>query len=203
LLSLHEPDTVSEEQPNEVIAVSVEQGFPFWGAMGTIYSGWAKAKNGDATEGTSLLRSGSSAYRATGAELWVPHHIALLAEAHEIAGQIDQASALLDDALHVAERTGERWLASELNRHKGRLLLRQGRPDEAEDLYRNSLSVARDQQAKLWELRSATALARLWRDQNRRDEGRDLLAPVYGWFTEGFETSDLKEAKVLLDDLGA
>ena len=171
--------------------------------MGTIYSGWAKAKNGDATEGTSLLRSGSSAYRATGAELWVPHHIALLAEAHEIAGQIDQASALLDDALHVAERTGERWLASELNRHKGRLLLRQGRPDEAENLYRNSLSVARDQQAKLWELRSATALARLWRDQNRRDEGRDLLAPVYGWFTEGFETSDLKEAKVLLDDLGA
>jgi DNA-binding winged helix-turn-helix (wHTH) protein/predicted ATPase len=203
LLSLLEPATVSEEQPNEVIAVSVEQGFPFWGAMGTIYSGWAKAKNGDATEGTSLLRSGSSAYRATGAELWVPHHIALLAGAHEIAGQIDQASALLDDALHVAERTGERWLASELNRHKGRLLLRQGRPDEAEDLYRNSLSVARDQQAKLWELRSATALARLWRDQNRRDEGRDLLAPVCGWFTEGFETSDLKEAKALLDDLGA
>jgi predicted ATPase len=109
---------------------------------------------------------------------------------------------LLDEALQIADRTGERWLAAELNRHKGRLLLRQGHPEAAEDLYRKALSIAEEQEAKLWELRAAVSLARLRRrDQGRRAEAHDLLAPVYGWFTEGFDTADLKEAKALLDEL--
>jgi predicted ATPase len=109
--------------------------------------------------------------------------------------------ALLDEALQIADRTGEHWFAAELNRHKGQLLLRQGNSEAAEKLYRAALSTAVEQEAKLWELRAAASLARLRRDQGHRAEARDLVAPVYGWFTEGFDTADLKEAKALLDTL--
>jgi predicted ATPase len=95
--------------------------------------------------------------------------------------------------LQIVERTGEHWFAAELYRHKGKLLQQQGYPEAAEDFYRQALSIAKEQQAKLWELRAAISLARLGRDQGRRSEARDLLAPVYGWFTEGFDTPDLKE----------
>jgi len=143
-----------------------------------------------------------TAVRATGgAEVWTPYLFALLARAHEIAGQIEESLTLLDDALQIVERTGARWFAAELNRHKGRLLLRQGHSEAAEELYRKALSIAREQEAKLWELRAAVSLAQLRRDQGRRAEARDLLAPVYGWFTEGFDTPDLREAKALLDEL--
>jgi len=148
----------------------------------------AKVKNGDVTEGISLLRSGLTTYRATGAEARVPYYVALLARACEIAGQIEEAVTLLDDALQIVDRTGERWLAAELNRHKGQLLLRQGHSEAAEELYRKSLTIA-------------VSLARLRREQGRRAQACDLLAPVYGWFTEGFDTPDLKEAKALLDEL--
>jgi predicted ATPase len=131
----------------------------------------------------------------------LPHHTALLARACDIAGQIEEALTSLDDALQIAGRTGERWLDAELYRHKGQLLLRQGHAEAAEELYRKALSIAEEQEAKLWELRAAASLARLRRDQGRRGEARDLLARVYGWFTEGFETPDLKEAKALLDEL--
>jgi predicted ATPase len=152
-------------------------------------------------EGISLLRSGSTAYRATGAEAWVPRHIALLARACDIAGQLQEAWTLTEDALQIVERTGERWLDAELYRYKGQLLLRQGHTEAAEELYRRALSLAAEQAAKLWELRAATSLARLHRDRGRRAEARDLLSPVYGWFTEGFDAPDLKEAKALLDEL--
>ena len=131
----------------------------------------------------------------------MPHYTALLARACEIAGQIEEALILLDDAIQIAQRTGERWFAAELNRHKGQLLLRQGHSEAAEGLYRKALSIAREQEAKLWELRAAVSLARLRRDQGRQAEARDLLMPVYGWFTEGFDTTDLKEANALLDEL--
>jgi len=149
----------------------------------------------------SLLRGDWRAFGATGAENWATHHIALLALAHEIADQIEEALTMLDDALQIVERTGERWLAAELYRHKGQLLLRQGRNEAAEGLYRKSLGIAAEQDAKLWELRAAASLARLRRDQGRRAEARNLLAPVYGWFTEGFGTPDLKEARALLEEL--
>jgi class 3 adenylate cyclase/predicted ATPase len=201
LLSLFGDDAVHGEWSDQLVAVTTEQGFSYWLAQGTIYRGWVEVKNGDLAEGISLLRSGSIAYRATGAELWMPHHTALLAGACEIAGQVEEAVTCLDDALQIVERTGERWLEAELNRHKGQLLLRQGHTEAAEELYRKALSIAVEQEAKLWELRAAVSLARLRRDQGRRGEARDLLAPVYGWFTEGFDTQDLKEAKALLDEL--
>jgi predicted ATPase len=125
----------------------------------------------------------------------------LLATAYEITGHVEEALTLLDQALQTVERTGERCFEAELNRHKGRLLLRQGHTEAAEELYRKALSIAGEQGAKLWELRAAMGLARLRHDQGRRAEARDLLAPIYGWFTEGFDTCDLKEANALLSEL--
>src|SRR5262249_25589491 len=144
----------------------------------------------------------SSAYRATEGESWTPYLFALLAVACEIAGKIEEGLTLLNDAWEIVERTGVRWFAAELNRLKGQLLLRQGHAKAAEELYCKAVSIAQEQEAKLWELRATVSLAALRRDQGRRTEARDLLAPVYGWFTEGFETPDLKEAKALLDELG-
>jgi predicted ATPase len=202
LLSLVGDNAALGERADQLVAVTTEQGFPFWGAFGTILRGWVKVKNGDVAEGISLLRSGLTAVRATGgAEVWTPYLFALLARAHEIAGQIEESLTLLDDALQIVERTGARWFAAELNRHKGRLLLRQGHIEAAEEFYRKALSIAGEQEAKLWELRATVSLARLRRDQGRHAEAHDLLAPVYGWFTEGFGTPDLKEAKALLDEL--
>jgi predicted ATPase len=201
LLSIIGDDIGLEQRTDDLVAVATDQGFPFYRATGAIFRGWVKAKNADVTEGLSLLRAGSSAYCATGATAWMPLYIALLAGAYEIAGQIEEGAARLDQALQVVERTGERWFGAELDRQRGRLLLRQGHPEAAEELYRKALGIAREQEAKLWELRAAASLARLWRDQGRRSAARDLLAPVYDWFTEGFATPDLKAAKAVIDEL--
>ena len=203
MLSFLGDNAALDEWVDQVVAVTTEQGFPVWRAQGAIFRGWARAKNGDVAEDISLLRSGLSAYRATGAEAWTPHFLALLAEACEIAGEIDEAVTVLGDALQIVERTGQRWLAAELNRLKGKLLLRQGNPDAAEELYLKALSIAREQQAKFWELRAAMSLARLRRARGHKAEARDLLAPVYEWFTEGFDSIDLKETKALLGELYA
>jgi predicted ATPase len=203
LLSLIGDDAALDEWAGQLVAVTTEQGFPHWRVMGMICRGWVKVKTGDLTEGMSLLRSASAAYRCTGGELWMPYFIALLAGACEIGGQVEEALTLLDDALQIVERTGERWFAAELHRHRGQLQLREGHAEAAEELYRKALSIAQEQEAKLWELRAAVSLAQLRRDQGRRTEARDLLAPVYGWFTEGFDTADLKEARALLDELRA
>ena len=201
-LALVGDNAALQERVNELVSVAAEHGFSLYTAAGTIFGGWAKVENGDVMEGMSLLRSGSTAYRAVGQEAWMPYFITLLAAACEIAGQIQESLALVDEALQIVGRTGERWYAAELNRHKGQLLLRQGHAEAAEELYRKALTIAREQKAKLWELRAAASLARPRRDQGRRAEARELLAPVYGWFTEGFDTPDLKEAKALLDELG-
>jgi tetratricopeptide (TPR) repeat protein len=201
LLSLVGDDAALDKRAKQLAAVATEQSFPFWRALGAIFRGWAEVRNGNVTEGGSILRSGSSAYRATGAELAIPYYTSLLAAACAIAGQIEEAVTLLDEALQIVERTREGWFTAELNRHKGQLLLRQGHPEAAEELYRKALDIAEEQEAKLWELRAAVSLARLRCDQGGRAEARDLLAPVYGWFTEGFDTADLNEAKALLDEL--
>jgi predicted ATPase/class 3 adenylate cyclase len=203
LLALIGDSESLNDHAQHLIAVAVEQGFPWWSAQGTVYFGWGKVKNGDVAEGTSLLRRGLSIHRATGAELWMTHHITLLTRVFEIEGQIEEALTLLDEPLQIADRTGERWFVAELNRRKGELLLRQGHDAAAEELYLKALSIAREQEAKLWELRAAVSLARLRRDQGRRAEACDILTPIYGWFTEGFATPDLKEAKALLDELGS
>ena len=201
LLSLVGDAAALDERSDELVAVATEQNFLAHAAQGAIYCGWVKVKDGDVAEGVSLLRSGSTAYRATGGEAWVPHHIALLAAACAIAGQVEESLALLDDTLEIVAGTGERLLEAELNRQKGRLLLRQGHIGAAEELYRKALRIAQAQEAKMWELRASVSLARLWREQGRRTEARELLAPAYGWFTEGFNTADLKEANGLLDEL--
>jgi predicted ATPase/class 3 adenylate cyclase len=191
-----------EQRAGQLIALATEQGFPLYRALGTIYRGWSKVVSGDFVEGMGLLRSGSSAYSDTGAETRISFHIALLAKALEFAEQVEEASSLADDALQIAERIGERWFAAELYRHKGQLLLRQGEIEGGIELYRQALTIAKEQEAKLWELRAAVSLARLCREQSRRAEARDLLAPIYGWFTEGFDTQDLRGAKALLEELG-
>jgi predicted ATPase len=201
LLSLSGDYAALDERTSQLIAVATEQGFPLYGALGAIYRGWGKAKAGDVTEGISLLRSGSSTYSATGAMTRISYHLALLAEGCEIAGKVDDALPLLNSALDIAERIGERWFAAELYRHKGQLMLQQGDSDAAEELYRRALAIAREQEARLWELRAAVSLARLGANQGRRRESYDCLALAYNWFTEGFETWDLKNAKALLDEL--
>jgi predicted ATPase len=201
VLSLDGNDAALNEWTEELVTLTAEQGFPHWVAWGTMVHGYAKVKNGDLTEGMSLLRSGLAAFRATGAVVGAPWHMSHLAGVCEVAGHIGEGLALLDDALQIVERTGERWFAAELNRQKGGLLLTQGHAEAAEELYCKALSIAEEQEAKLWELRAAVNLARLRRDQGRRAEARDLLAPVYGWFTEGFGTPDLREAKALLGEL--
>ena len=133
----------------------------------------------------------------------MPYGFTLFARALEVAEKIEEAVSQSDAALEIVEKTGVRWLAAELHRHKGELLLRLGQPDAAEELYRKALGIAEEQGAKLWELRAAASLARLHRDQGRHAEARDQLAPVYGWFTEGFDRPDLKEAKALLEALDA
>jgi predicted ATPase len=202
VVSLRGDATTLDEWSDQLVAVTTEQGFPYYRALGTIYRGWVEVANGNVEEGISLLRSGSSASRATGAEVWMSYHIALLARACEIAGQLEECVSLLDDAFQIVARNGTRWLEAELYRHKGQLLLRQqGNSETAEELFRKALSVAEQQGAKLWELRTAVSLAQLRRDRGRKAEARDLLTPVYAWFTEGFDTADLKHAKALLDEL--
>ena len=201
LLSLGGDDAALDARASELFALATEQSFPLYRAVGTIYRGWVKVKTGDPAEGLSLLRSGSIAYRNMGAEIRTPHHIALLARACDIAGQVEEALSLLDEALQIAERIGERWFVAELYRHKGQLLQRQGHSEAAEELYLKALTIAEEQEAKLRELRAAVSLARLRGDQGHRAEARDFLVPVYGWFTEGFGTPDLKDAEALLDEL--
>jgi predicted ATPase len=200
-LSLVGDNAALDNRAEQLVAVATEQGFPVWRAMGTVHRGWVMVKNGDLNRGIPLLRSGFTAYRATGTDMWTPYNSALLARACEIAGQIEEGLTLLDGALEIVERTGQRWFAAELYRHKGQLLLRQGHSKAAEELYRRALNIAQEQEAKLWELRAAVSLARLWSERGRCPEARDLLAPIYAWFTEGFDTPDLKGARALLDEL--
>ena len=200
LLSLAGDHAALDGLASELLALASDQGFPLYRLLGTIYLGWAKFKTGDQAKGLSLLHSGSSAYRTMGAETRTSYHIALLARACDIAGQVDEALSMLDDALQIAKKIGERWFEAELYRHKGELMLQKQQRHSAEELYHEALTIAEEQDAKLWGLRAAVSLARLARDQGRRSEARDFLAPVYGWFTEGLDLRDLTEAKVLLDE---
>ena len=183
--------------------LAAEQGIAQWFAGGTILRGWAVAAQGQTAEGLAQIHQGLVAWRAAWAEALRPFWLALLAEAHATGG--DPAGGLhgLAEALVLVETTGELWYEAELYRLKGDLLLRQAVPDtrQAEACLQQALAVARRQQAKAWELRTAISLSRLWQQQGRRDEAHALLAPVYHWFTEGFDTADLQDAKALLEEL--
>jgi predicted ATPase len=155
--------------------------------------------------GLAQLRQGSPAWRATGAGLFEPYFLGLQAEAQGGFGAAEEGLDLAAKALDRVEETGERWFEAELHRITGELMLRlpKADPGAAETQFEHAAATARQQGAKPWELRAAMSMARLWRDQGKRDEARELLASVYGWFTEGFDTRDLKEAKALLDELAA
>jgi class 3 adenylate cyclase/tetratricopeptide (TPR) repeat protein len=186
---------------DEALAISAEQGYPLWMAFANAMRGWSLAALGQPTEGLRALQDGIDATRATGAGLWRSFFLTLLADAYAIVGQPRAGLKPLAEAAELIGTTQERWAEAETHRLRGRLMQSLGDDAASEDCYRHALDVARRQSAKLWELRAAMSMARLWRDQGKRDEARKLLAPVYGWFTEGFDTRDLKEAKALLEEL--
>ena len=171
-----------------------------------LMQGWLFALTGKASDAVQMITSGIGAWRSTGATLLdavVSCHVWRMA--HAELGQFDDAWRCIGEAMTAMETTKERWFEAEVNRIAGEIALKSPEPDaaKAEAYFERALAVARQQQAKSWELRAAMSMARLWRDQGKRDEARDLLAPVYGWFTEGFDTLDLKEAKALLDELAS
>jgi class 3 adenylate cyclase/predicted ATPase len=192
-----------QERAETLIALSTEHGFPFWLAYGTILRGWALTVQGKGAEGISLIHQGLAAYRATGAELDRPYFLGLLADAYRKEGQPEEGLTVLVEALAKGETSGGPSWDAELHRLKGELLLMQGgqKAGEAEECFQKALDIARRQQAKSLELRAAMSLSRLWRQQGKQEEARQMLAEIYGWFTEGFDTADLQEAKVLLEEL--
>ena len=143
--------------------------------------------------------------RSTGTTWWIPLYLSNLARAYAELGQFDDASHCIREAITAVQTTKERWCEAEVDRVAGEIALMSTDPDaaEAETYFERALAIARQQQAKSWELRASMSLARLWRDQGKVQQARELLAPVYGWFTEGFDTRDLKEAKALLEELAA
>jgi predicted ATPase len=197
-----EPQAV-HERAMAAIALCTEQGFAYYLAWGITMQGWAQVAQGQHEEGLARMRDGLATLRATGAALRLPYYLALLAEACGRTGQASEGLTLLAEALAQGHKTGESWTAAELHRLKGELLLlvSDDNHTEAEGWFHQALAIARRQQAKALELRAAMSLSRLWQQQGKRAEARELLASIYGWFTEGFDTADLQEAKVLLEVL--
>jgi predicted ATPase len=169
--------------------------------------GWALALQGQAEEGLTQLHQGLAANKAVGAELVRPYHLALLAEAYGQTGQVEEGLTALGEALRVVDRTGEQMYEAELYRLKGQLTLQaerqssEARAREAEACFEKAVTVARRQGAKSLELKGVTSLSRLWQSQGKKAEARQMLAEIYSWFTEGFDTKDLQEAKALLTEL--
>jgi predicted ATPase len=190
----------TQERAEAAISLATAQGFPLWIAHGAILRGWALAHQAQAQEGMAQIHQGLRAWSATGAELLRPYFLALLADIHGIIGEPEAGLTVLAEVLTLVDKTGERHYEAEIYRLKGELLLQQSSENhlEAETCFHHALAIARSQQAKSFELRAATSLARLWQQQGKRRAAHDLLAPVYNWFTEGFDTADLKDAKVLL-----
>jgi predicted ATPase len=183
--------------------VSREQGFPVWLGMGLILQGWARATRPQPAEQLPSMHEGLAIYRGTDAALFLPYFLTLLAETYGEASQPDAGLRLLDEARTVMDSTQERFYEAEVHRVQGELVLAQAADQhaQAETCFQHALAIARPQQARSWELRAAMSLARLWQQQGKQAEAHALLAPVYGWFTEGFDTADLQEARALLDAL--
>jgi predicted ATPase len=183
----------------KAVALATKHDFPYWQATGRLWWGWALVQGGEAEQGLAQIRQSLAQFRARGHVQTIPHALTVLADVCGQVGEPQEGLEALAEALVVLERTNERRREAEVYRLRGELLLPGRHWNEAEDCFHRALSVARQQSARMWELRAATGLARLWREQGRRADAYDLLAPVYGWFTEGLETADLKDAKALLD----
>jgi class 3 adenylate cyclase/predicted ATPase len=193
----------AQEYAEATMSIATDQGFPQWMAFGAILRGWALTHRGRAQEGIEQLTQGLTAWRATGSKIHRSYFLTLLAEVHGTMGQPEAGLTALAEALTLVDTTGGRWYEAELHRLKGELLLQQNADNqaEAETCFAQAIAIAQNQQTKSWELRAATSLARLWQQQGKRQEAYELLAPVYNWFTEGFDTADLIDAKALLDEL--
>jgi predicted ATPase len=191
-----------QAQVDALLTLATAQGFPLWEGIGTVCRGWALAMQGQGEVGLAQLRQGLATIVALEQELSRPLWLVLLAEAAGHVGQVEEGLRLLAKALTAFEANGQGDLLAEAYRLQGELLLRQATPNtaQAEACFWQALAIARRQQAKSWELRAAMSLSRLWQ-QDKRAEAHELLAPIYGWFTEGFDTADLQEAKALLDEL--
>ena len=150
-----------------------------------------------------MITSGIAAWRSTGSTAWMPLYLSYLARAYAELGQFEHAWRCIEEAMTAVETTNERWHQADVHRLAGEIALLSAEPDAAKAYFERALSVARAQQAKSWELRAAVGMARMWCDQGKRQQAHNLLAPVYGWFTEGFDTLDLKEAKSLLHELAS
>ncbi|MBI3801947.1 MAG: hypothetical protein HY268_33875, partial [Deltaproteobacteria bacterium] len=208
----------AQEQAEALIALCTDQGFPYWLAMGILIRGWALAAQGQETEGIAQICQALSALPTTGTELDQPYFFTLLAEAYGKVGQAEKGLTVLAEALVTVEKTRERVYEAELYRLKGELSrqsevrspksevpntqhLTPSPQSEAEACFLKAIEIARHQQAKSLELRAVMSLSRLWQIQGRQKEAHEMLAEIYGWFTEGFDTQDLQEAKALLEEL--
>ncbi len=205
--SLREVQAV-QEYAEALMTLAREHGFPFFLAGGAIRQGWILIEQGQAEEGIAQMRQDRAAFRATGATVERPRSLADLAAAHGKVGQIEEGLTLLAEALALVDKTGARENEAELYRLKGELTLQKNpgsgvrSPESAaEECFQKAIAIARHQSAKSLELRAVMSLSRLWQKQGKKDEARQMLAEIYGWFTEGFETKDLQEAKALLEEL--
>ena len=197
--------TTANPLADELVTLADQKDAQFWKGIGAAMQGSIFAQAGKRSEAVDLITCGITACRKAGATIYGGWFLSNLAMAYADLDKFDEACRCIGEAMTAVETTKETWCEAEINRIAGEIALKSPELDttKAEAYFDRALTVARKQQAKSWELRAAMSMARLWRDQGKRDEARDLLAPVYGWFTEGFDTLDLKEAKALLDELGA
>jgi class 3 adenylate cyclase/predicted ATPase len=190
---------------DECIALADEKDAAFWKAFATMGRGWLLGLTGRAADAVQAMSAGITAMHSASATVWTPMFLSELARAYAELGQAEEARRYIGETIDMIETTKQRWCEAEVHRLAGEIGLKSLAPDpeKAEAYFNRALAVARQQQAKSWELRAAMSMARLWRDQGKRDEARGLLAPVYGWFTEGFDTLDLREAKALIEQLAS
>ena len=193
-------------EADEVVALADEKGALYWKALGMMSQGCVSVLTGKAPDTAHMMTSGIAAYRSTGSTVWLP--LVLINFWQRLIPNVadfGDAWCCIGEAITAIEKTKERWFEAEVRRTAGEVALNLPPPDaaKAEAYFERALAVARQQQAKSWELRAAMSMARLWRDQGKAQQARELLAPIYRWFTEGFNTLDLKEAKALLDGLAS
>jgi predicted ATPase len=191
------------KEHDELIALAEEIESLYWKSLCTPMQGCLFALTGNASDAVRGITSGIAALRSAGTAFWMPLHSSYLAKAYAELGQFDDGWRSIGQAIDTIQTTKETWFETEANCIAGEIALHSPKPDatKAQVYFERALSVARQQQAKSFELRAAMSMARLWRDQGKQERARELLAPVYGWFTEGFDTRDLKEAKALLEEL--
>ena len=197
--------TAANALGKELVALADQNSSPTYRVAGTLVQGSVLALTEKSAHAIEMITGGLSAHRSMGTTFLQPFFLSLMALAHTALGQSSEASRCIDEAMTIIKKSEERWFEAEVNRIAGEIALMTPEPDaaKAQECFEQALAIARAQQAKSWELRVAMSMARLWRDQGKQDAARELLAPVYGWFTEGFDTLDLKEAKALLDELHA